>query len=218
MRAGCRCGLGLGRARTLLPNPGCLFACGSSLRSCRLRTAMGWAVEGLAVEVGDGQHVCVGFADGARCRGHSAASGFAPGLRPAVACSPVAGLRVVTELLAEASAGVAVLLRRWRNFWTAFSPSQTTMPTIATQATRATTPMAALLARKVRKSGNSMPVGQDYASDWLTNSCFAEPPRRANHGVPHPVCGACPAWRVREPRNSISLQRLANHHPRSSPA
>jgi hypothetical protein len=27
--------------------------------------AMDWAVEGLAVEVGDGQHVCVGFADGA---------------------------------------------------------------------------------------------------------------------------------------------------------
>jgi hypothetical protein len=31
--------------------------------------AMGRAVEGLAVEVGDGQHVCVGFADRARCRG-----------------------------------------------------------------------------------------------------------------------------------------------------
>ena len=55
--------------------------------------------------------------------------------------------------LTEASARVAVLLRRWRNFSTAFSPSQTTVPTMTTQATRASTPRAVLLARKVRKFG-----------------------------------------------------------------
>ena len=64
------------------------------------------------------------------------------------------------------------------------------VPTMNTQATKASTPMVALLAKKVRKFGNSMLVGQDYAGggSWIVTGRVASP-------APAPFAAPLVAWR-----------------------
>jgi hypothetical protein len=66
-------GAGLRPLESSLPLQDAFLPVGHHCGPRDFEPAMGRAMEGLAVEVGDGQDICVGFADRARCCGHFSA-------------------------------------------------------------------------------------------------------------------------------------------------